>query len=218
MMLLYAVAATDSAGETVDTPLQAHRSRGLTVFVEPRTQPPERSMHELLGFGRALHQLWSNVPVLPMRFGTVVSDSDELDELVAERESEWTDRIAAVTGRSECIVHFPLPERVPEGAPERVPERVGDAQTGSDYLRRRAAELKQHDAETAELKALLAPYASEITTLPSVRPQEARMSVLLPDDHVEAARTAIRDWGESRPGVTVTGPWPPFSFCQEDGP
>lgn len=210
MMLLYAVAAMDSAGETVDTPLQAHRSRGLTVFVEPRTQPPERSMHELLGFGRALHQLWSYVPVLPMRFGTVVSDSDELDELVAERESEWSDRIAAVTGCSECIVHLPLPEPVPE--------HVKDEQTGSDYLRRRAKELKQHDAETAELKALLTPYASEITKLTSIRPQEARLSVLLPDEHVEAVRTAIRDWGESRPGVTVTGPWPPFSFCQEDSP
>ena len=167
-------------------------------------------MHELLGFGRALHQLWSYVPVLPMRFGTVVSDSDELDELVAERESEWTDRIAAVTGHSECIVHLPLPEPVPE--------HVKDEQTGSDYLRRRAAELKQHDAETAELRALLAPYASEITKLSSIRPQEARLSVLLPDEQVEAARTAIRDWGENRPGVTVTGPWPPFSFCQEESP
>lgn len=210
MMLLYAVAATDSADDTVDTPLQAHRSRGLTVFVEPRTQPPERSMHELLGFGRALHQLWSYVPVLPMRFGTVVSDTDELDQLVAERESEWTDRIAAVTGCSECIVHLPLPERVPE--------RVKQEQTGSDYLRRRAKELKQHDAEVAELRALLAPYASEITKLTSIRPQEARLSVLLPDEHVEAARAAIRDWGENRPGVTVTGPWPPFSFCQEESP
>lgn len=210
MMLLYAVAVADGTGEMVDTPLLAHRSRGLTVFAEPRTQPPERSMRELLGFGRALHQLWSYVPVLPMRFGTVVSDGDELDELVAEREREWTDRIAAVTGRSECIVHLPLPEQVPE--------RVRDQQTGSDYLRRRAKELKRHDAETAELKALLAPYASKITTLPSVRPQEARLSVLLPDEHVEAARAAIRDWGENRPGVTVTGPWPPFSFCQEDSP
>jgi len=212
MMLLYAVAAADagSTGEVVDTPLQAHRSGGLTVFVEPRAQSPQRSTRELLGFGRVLHQLWSYVPVLPMRFGTVVSDTDELDQLVAERESEWTDRIAAVTGRSECIVHLPLPERVPE--------LVGDTQTGSDYLRRRAAELKQHDAETAELKALLAPYASEITTLPSVRPHEARLSVLLPDEQVEAARTAIRDWATDRSEVTVTGPWPPFSFCQEESP
>jgi Gas vesicle synthesis protein GvpL/GvpF len=209
MMLLYAVATADagSAGEMVDTPLQAHRSGGLTVFVEHRTQSPQRSTRELLGFGRVLHQLWSYVPVLPMRFGTVVSDTDELDQLVAERESEWTDRITAVTGHSECIVHFPLPDRVPE--------RVEDEQTGSDYLRRRAAELKQHDAKTAELRTLLAPYASEITTLRSVRPQEARLSVLLPDEHVEDARGAIGDWATSRHEVMVTGPWPPFSFCQE---
>jgi len=210
-MLLYAVAAADAdgTGDAVETPLEALRCRGLTVFAEPRTQPPERSMRELIRFGQVLHQLWSYVSVLPMRFGTVVSDRDELDELVAEHESEWTDRLAAVTGRSECIVHLPLPERVSE--------HVRDEQTGSDYLRRRATEVKRHDAETAELRALLAPYASEITPLQPVRPQESRLSVLVPDEQVEAARTAIQDWAVSRSGATVTGPWPPFSFCQEVG-
>jgi len=62
-----------------------------------------------------------------------------------EMYADWTDWIAAVTGCSECIVHLPLPEGVPE--------RVKDEQTGSDYLRRRAKELKQYDAEAAELRA-----------------------------------------------------------------
>lgn len=206
-MLLYAVAAADAdgTGDAVETPLEAHRFGGLTVFAEPRTQPPERSTRELLGFGRVLHQLWSYVPILPMRFGTVVSDGDELDRLVAEREREWTDRLDAVTGRSECIIHLPLPDR------------AGGEQTGSDYLRRRSEEMRQHDAEVAQLKALLAPYAREIATLPPVRPREARLTVLVPEEDVEAARTAVREWAVNGTGATVTGPWPPFSFCQEVG-
>lgn len=206
-MLLYAVAAADadSKVDAVETPLEAHRSRGLTVFAERRTQPPERSTRELLDFGRVLHQLWSYVPVLPMRFGTVVDDEDELDQLVAEREAEWTDRLSVVTGHSECIVHLPLPDRARGG------------KTGTDYLRRRATEVKEHDAETAELRALLAAYASEITPLRPVRPQESRLSVLVADEQVEDVRTAIEDWAAARSGATVTGPWPPFSFCQEVG-
>ncbi|WP_328529634.1 GvpL/GvpF family gas vesicle protein [Nocardioides sp. NBC_00368] len=206
-MLLYAVAAADagSTGEEVDLPLRAHRSRGLTVFAEPRTQPPQRSTRELLGFGRALHQLWAYVPVLPMRFGTVVRDDDELDRLVAEHESEWSDRLAAVTGHSECIVHLLMPAR------------AATVRTGSDYLRRRAMEVKQRDAETAELQALLAPYASEIRPLPPVRPHEVRLAVLVPDEHVEAVRTVVEEWSTNGPEATVTGPWPPFSFCQEAG-
>ncbi|MFE6508308.1 GvpL/GvpF family gas vesicle protein [Nocardioides sp. NPDC057767] len=204
-MLLYAVAAADTKGDAVDTPLEAHRCGGLTVFAEPRTRPPEQSTRELLGFGRILHQLWSYVPVLPIRFGTVVNDGDELDQLVAEHEAEWTDRLSAVTGRSECIVHLPLPDR------------AGGERTGTDYLRRRATEVKEHDAEIAELHALLAPYASEITPLRSVRSQESRLSVLVHDEQVEAARTAIQDWAVNRPGVRITGPWPPFSFCREAG-
>ena len=205
MMILYAVAAAD-AESTDGTPLQAHRSGALTVFLESRQQRPERSTGELLAFGRLLHQLWAYVPVLPMRFGTVVNDSDELDQLVAARESEWAGRLAAVTGRSECIVHIPRPVGAAAGE-----------QTGTDYLRRRAMEVKQHDTETAELKALLAPYASEITMLAPTRPQESRLSLLVPDEEVEAARTAIQDWAANRSGVAVTGPWPPFSFCQEAG-
>ena len=207
MMLLYAVAAVDAArtDEEVALPLRAHRSRGLTVFADARTQPPQRSTRELLGFGRVLHQLWAYVPVLPMRFGTVVGDNDELDQLVAERESEWIDRLAAVTGHSECIVHLLMPDR------------ATTVRTGSAYLRRRAMEVKHRDAETAELRALLAPYASEIRALPPVRPHEVRLAVLIPDEHVQAARAAVEEWSTNRSEVTVTGPWPPFSFCREAG-
>lgn len=214
MMLLYAVtaAATDSAEATAGTPLRAHHHRGLTVFVEPIAEAPERSSREVLAFGRVLSQLWSHLPVLPVRFGTVVSDAAELDQLVAERESEWAERLAAVTGHSECIVHLPLPGRAKDEPDDAA---GGTDRTGTEYLRRRAMELRRHDLETAELKALLAPYASAITTLPSVRPREARLAVLVPDEFVEAARAAVQRWAENWAGATVTGPWPPFSFCQE---
>lgn len=212
MMLLYAVAAgdADSTAATDGTPLRAHRYDGVTVFVEPVTQAPERSTREVFAFGRVLHQLWSHVPVLPVRFGTVVSDETELDQLVAERESAWTARLTAVAGRSECIVHLPLPSG-------GVGSTAAAEQTGADYLRRRAAAVRSHDHEAAELRALLAPYASEITTLPQVRPGEARLSVLMADECVEAALAAVERWATSRAGATVTGPWPPFSFCQEAG-
>lgn len=210
MMLLYAVAAgdADSTAATDGTPLRAHRYDGVTVFVEPLTQPPERSTREVFAFGRVLHQLWSHLPVLPVRFGTVVSDETELDQLVAERESAWSERLTAVAGRSECIVHLPLPS----GAVDSTDEAE---QTGADYLRRRAAEGRSHDHETAELNALLSPYASEITTLPQVRPGEARVSVLIADEFVEVALAAVERWATNRSGAVVTGPWPPFSFCQE---
>ena len=212
MMLLYAVAAgdADSTAATEGTPLRAHRYGEVTVFVEPRTQAPERSTHEVFAYGRILHQLWTRFPVLPVRFGTVVSDETELEQLAAEHESAWTERLTAVAGRSECIVHLPLPS----GAADSTDNAE---QTGTGYLRRRAAEVRSHDHETAELKALLAPYASEITPLPQVRPSEARLSVLVADEVVEEVLAAVERWATSRAGATVTGPWPPFSFCQEVG-
>lgn len=213
MMLLYAVAAgdTDSTAATDGTPVQAHRCDGVTVFVEPVAQAPERSTREVFAFGRVLHQLWSHLPVLPVRFGTVVSDETELDQLVAEHESAWTERLTAVAGRSECIVHLPQPS----GAVDSTDKADRAEQTGADYLRRRAAEVRSHDQETSELKELLSPYAPEITILPQVRPGEARLSVLIADEFVEAACAAVERWATNGSGAIVTGPWPPFSFCQE---
>ena len=218
MMLLYAVAAgdADSTAATEGTPLRAHRYGEVTVFVEPRTQAPERSTHEVFAYGRLLHPLWTRFPVLPVRFGTVVSDETELEQLVAEHESAWTERLTAVAGRSECIVHLPLPSGAADST-DSTDSTDHAEQTGTDYLRRRAAEVRSHDHETAELKALLAPYASEITPLPQVRPSEARLSVLVADEVVEEVLAAVERWATSRAGATVTGPWPPFSFCQEVG-
>lgn len=212
MMMLYAVAAADAdhAAATDGTSLQAHRYGDVTVFAEPLTDAPESSTREVLAFGRVLHELWSHHPVLPVRFGTIVSDQTELDQLVAERESSWTERLTAVAGRSEIIVHLPLPSDAPAD-----PEPDGPAESGAAYLRRRAAEVRRHDLETAELKEVLAPYASEIAVLPQVRTGEARLSALVPDELVETARAAVEKWATNWSGASVTGPWPPFSFCQE---
>lgn len=212
MMLLYAVAAgdADSTAATEGTPLRARRYDEVTLFVEPITEAPERSTREVFAYGRVLHQLWSRFPVLPVRFGTVVSDEAELEQLVAEHGSAWTERLTAVAGRSECIVHLPLPRGAVDGTDKA-------EQTGTGYLRRRAAEVRSHEHETAELKALLDPYASEITALPQLRPGEARLSVLMADDVVEEVLVAVERWATSRAGATITGPWPPFSFCQEVG-
>ena len=64
-----------------------------------------------------------------------------------------------------------------------------------------------------ELIGLLGPTAREVRMLPDGR----RMAALVPREQADQVRQAVTDWAQERSDVevTVTGPWPPFSFCEE---
>jgi hypothetical protein len=42
------------------------------------------------------------------------------------------------------------------------------------------------------------------------------VALLVPRDAATQARARVERWGADRPdlGLAVTGPWPPFSFCE----
>jgi Gas vesicle synthesis protein GvpL/GvpF len=216
MMLLYAVAhpTPDTQAAASTAGLCVHRSAGLAVLVEARPRAPERTTRELLAFARTLQGLWSRAPVLPVRFGTTADDEVELDELIGHQRDEWAGRLAAVAGHGECIVHVPVPPGpVPAGSSGTA---AGSRESGAEYLRRRSRQVSLQDSAAEDVRALLAPYASEFTALPPVRAGEARLSFLVRDDLVDEARSAVLEWSRTRAGVCFTGPWPPFSFCREE--
>ena len=210
-MLLYAVLPQSSVALTLETKrLHFHTSGSLMVAVGPREHAPERTMSEVLAFGRVLRRIWERSPLLPIRFGTVVADVDELERTIDEHRELWQERLDAVAGHSEFIVHVPAADgdRAVAGA-------VG-SRSGREYLARRAQTLEHHRSRVDELHRRLEPYADERTTLPG---DGGRIAFLVRDEHVSDAQAAIAAWSRDlvNEPVEVTGPWPPFSFCQEEG-
>lgn len=209
-MLLYAVMPRSTDVESLETDrLDFHTSGSLMVAVGQREHAPERTMSEVLAFGRVLRRIWERSPLLPIRFGTVVADVDELERTIDEHRELWQARLDAVAGHSEFIVHVPAADgdRAVAGA-------VG-SRSGREYLARRAQTLEHHQSRVDELERRLEPYADERTTLPG---DGGRIAFLVRDEHVGDARAAIAAWsnGAENERVEVTGPWPPFSFCQEE--
>lgn len=81
----------------------------------------------------------------------------------------------------------------------------------------RAAELNARSAAVEDLTEALSCWAREHRELPW--PSPARLAVLVDLHDVEASRASLAAWADGHPGIRldVTGPWPPFSFC-EDAP
>ena len=60
---------------------------------------------------------------------------------------------------------------------------------------------------------MLRPWLREARSLTVAK--EDRIAVLVPVAHSARARTRIERWAADHPdlAIEITGPWPPFSFC-----
>ncbi|MBO9520836.1 MAG: GvpL/GvpF family gas vesicle protein [Nocardioidaceae bacterium] len=208
-MRLYAV--TGALPRDLDTEgWSVHRAGSLAVLhaevagEEPGEEPGEDETHEaaMVVDGQRLVRLARQVTLLPVRYGSRVADLPELEALVADHRDAWERRLAAVEGCAELLV------RVGEPA-----VRAERPVSGHEYLRQRARALEQGERRWDGLVELVRPWARELRVLSAHR----RLAALVSREQVPEAREAVGAWAGEHPeiDVTVTGPWPPFSFCEE---
>jgi hypothetical protein len=176
------------------TPVDAVVPSGLRTLVgnmvgvvHAEHETDARSQRDtVLAFSRAVRQIAGTGPALPFRYGTTVADLAELRLVIAENEEAWSTRLAAVSGCCELIVHL-------HPAAHVVPCRA---------------------AARDEVLATLRPWLRESRSLPGARSD--RMAVLVPRAAAGRARSRLKRWASARNDLelAVTGPWPPFSFCE----
>jgi hypothetical protein len=203
MIRLHAVVPRDAAPEC-DEGLRRHDAGAVTVLYEETAEPPAGTREAVVQHGRRVVALAERVPTLPMRYGTTLGDTDELRAAVEEHADAWSRRLAELTGRCELVVHVDV-------TTDRSPVPGGGG-SGRAYLRRRMAELQRHDRAIGGARALLAASSEDLRLLPDGR----RLAVLVRREHADAVREAVVAWGRDQADVEVdvTGPWPPFSFCE----
>jgi len=188
-LLLYAVVPVDA--RVPDGFLALHGNRAAVLHTEQEREL-KADREAVIAFGRAIEGIARDGPALPMRFGTAVADLEELRVLIAENEETWAARLGAVSGCCELIVHL-------------VHRRSAES---------RAPQLEvPHDAVRDELRAVLSPWLREARSITVA--ESDRMAVLVPVAQAAHARARIEQWAADRPGleIEITGPWPPFSFC-----
>ncbi|MDW5328267.1 GvpL/GvpF family gas vesicle protein [Plantactinospora sp. KLBMP9567] len=172
----------------------------------------------------------AEVPVLPVRFGTVLPSTAAVTELLALRHDEYRAALAELDGRVEYVVRARYVERAllagvlaeePEAADLR--DRLRDRPAEADVdLRIRLGEIvaraveAHRAADTEWLTGALAPYCLAEAPLPAHHEQDAARVAFLVERRRRAAFTdAVRDLADAwRDWATVrtVGPAAPWDF------
>jgi hypothetical protein len=218
-VLMYAVL---DAG---DAPVSGHGLQGrrlrevghgnLRAVLSDHDQSPPADEATLWAYGNVVDQLMAAGALLPARFGTTAPADRDIRAMLAERRAELSDGLDRVRGAVEFAVHAPAETSVP--APRAKPPTTAapnhaaqddratqDDAPGTAYLRRRLAQVQRAHELARQVNAV----AGELIRDCSQRPRQA-LACLVDRGHAEAFTQATR-----AVGLTVTGPWPPYSFVE----
>jgi len=169
-----------------------------------------------------LQSLVGVTTVVPLRFGTIYRDLDDVRRLLAERSEVFEHVIERVRGRVELGVKAWFD-------PSRV-ERAPAASSGREYLQRRRDELgsaREAAAIAAAAHQSLAAVADDaVVNRPQARELTGRDEQMLLNgaylvadgdsrlaDEVERLAAEHATAGRE---FELTGPWPPYNFARID--
>lgn len=169
---------------------------------------------------------------VPMRLATVYTSDDGAAEMLRDRGPDLRQTLARITARREWGVKAYLALEQPS-EPGQEP-RTDREKPGAAYLKRRKAELNARqdarqqamtsaDAIYAELSRLAdaartyPPQSPEIAGSPASMVLNA--AYLVPEDRADDFAAAVTGLAAKHPSVqlSLTGPWPPYSFVSQGG-
>ncbi len=194
--LLYAVmpahGAPDAGTGLEDRPLRSITRGRLRAVLSDHDAAPAPEVENLWAYEEAVERLMESGPLLPARFGTTADADAEIEAMLDDRHDELIRTLAHVGGAVELAIR-PAPAETAETA-----EAPAPPQTGTEYMRDRLAQERQ----TEQLERATAAFVRARTR----RANSAR-AYLVERRHVSefvAQASAL--------GLTITGPWPPYSF------
>ncbi|MEM9342705.1 MAG: GvpL/GvpF family gas vesicle protein [Pseudomonadota bacterium] len=210
---------------------------GPTLIHSPHDGAEVRAKRKaLLAHARVLETALTSGTVLPMRFGLVARDLDEVAELVAAKSAtidEHFDRLSGlielglrVTFDTQQALQYQLSRDSALAA-----QRAALAKARSDHMaqaefgRRLGDALDRHrtDCQRALLTALRPHVSDLVVRTPEAEAQLLAADILIPadaqDDIAQRVDTLARDTGflpEAEPQIRLVGPVPPYNFVRFD--
>lgn len=188
------------------------------------------------GHDDVVHAVAGLGPVAPLRLATIYHDDDGVRTRLEEQHDPLLGALDRVTGRHEWSVKAYAP---PPDESRRVPAASGEARSGAGagaaYLRRRKEQMEErHDAEEQAL--VVAGQVHEVLASRAVasrrlQPQDPKLAghsgtmtlngaYLVDDEEQEAFVETVEALAGDHPeaGLSVAGPWPPYSFTTLEQP
>lgn len=224
-LLLYAIteerAELARDGEGINAaPLRRINEGGLTAVVTEHEGVPAADEDTVWSFERAIEAEMTGGAVLPVRFGSVLSDASAVRGLLRARRGELLAQLDRVDAAVELSVRAFWPSAVPpEEAEPSVDASRTDGGSGTAYLlarlgsERRARDLADRLHE--ELDGLARDARYRVLLRPGV---PVTAAFLVDHDRVEefVARVQSLEATIDSAFLSCTGPWPAYSFVGGD--
>jgi hypothetical protein len=194
------VAITDDRS-TPAPPLRAVPCGDLTAICAPAVEE-SAGAEALWRHEELVESLMETRDLLPVRFGTLLTDDEAVAHAVGERGGQLVGRLEMVRGAVELAL------RVDDPATQ--PRLRTAAATGTEYMRLQAERFRSVRLIHDELAAL----ARDTVTLPG--PELVRAAYLVERTGVDDFVARVRTLQDANPELVLicTGPWPPYSFAE----
>ena len=196
--------------------LRAITAGRVTALAGELRRAPKPTMRNLRRYAAVVDALAERAPaILPARFGTCMTDLDELTLVLRSRQDALRRRLRAVRGRAQMTIRVVLgPGSDPGDDPSPGSDPGDEATQGRQFLKQRARsaararEIPGFDPIRAAAKRWLKDERIE------KRSGVATVNHLIPRSSASAYRAAVERAG-ARAGVrlVVSGPHPPYAFA-----
>lgn len=218
--------------------LVSHRSIAALVS-NVRTDRPLGRPEDLMAHQRLLDASSAETPVLPIRFGAVVTDEQAvIDELLEPHHDEFVAALKELEGRAEYVVKARYVEDAimseildedPDAASLREQiKAAGDEEDATRPLRMQLGELinqaieAKREADTRKVGDAVASHCVASSVRPPSHEQDAANVALLvetgkQDDLERAVEQLSREW-RGRVDVRLLGPMAPYDFVVTQTP
>ena len=214
MIYVYAITDAielhDEPSGVHDGPLQAIEHEGIAGVFSSHDQLEVPSDPELLwAHERVVDHLMEHGAVLPLRFGTVLSDPEALRAVLDKDGARFALLLSRVRGCVELAVRVGLTSSEP-----------AVVAGGADYMRERLAVREQEEDAADRVLAPLRPLARATARRPvQAGTTTVSESYLVPRATVEPFAAEVRALQAQNPGLSIscTGPWGPYSFVDGGG-
>jgi hypothetical protein len=226
IVCIYALVSRPPARLTLKG-IAGERLRVVTVdrigaVVGELRRAPSPSVGNLRRYAAVVDSIASRVPaILPARFGTTVTDHDELTFILRSRRSALRQRLRAVRSRAQMTIRLLGSDPGDESLRGQTPvmSRTGvrppyGATQGTQYLQRRREIAARANAVPGfePIRAAVRRYIKDERI--EKRGGIVTINHLVPRANAGRYRDAVeRTARDNDVRLIVTGPWPPYAFA-----
>ena len=211
-ILVYAI-SRDDARAPAARELHEICAAGLRALAEPVEEPLAADLEELVRYEETVEAVMQGHTILPMRFGSVVDDENDIRELLKARAREFAVALAHLDG----AVEFGVQASVTSDSGRAAAGRPAAAGPGASYMLARVEEQRCGRELQAWLDAALAEVVRErvYRVTPVCGPGSISGAYLVDRQEQEQFLGRIAGLAEAADHtLSWSGPWPPYTFVE----